>query len=175
MEFFEKLGKKATETFNNAGEKANKLAGDTKLKLKINDCKSKINDLYQEIGKKIYEKYVLDGNLDIKEQIQEELTKISEYTDEIENFEKQRLELCDMKMCIKCKSKINKKSKFCPECGTEQPEEVVQEAEILNEEVKEEAENTSCNEQETNNCEENKAEEVVEEIVQEKNNEGDNN
>ena len=73
MDFFEKLGKKATETFNSAGEKANKIAGDTKLKFKINDCKSKIKDAYQDIGKIVYQKYVLDGTLDVKEEIQNQL------------------------------------------------------------------------------------------------------
>lgn len=133
MDFFEKLGKKATETFNNAGEKANKIAEDTKLKFKINDCKSKIEDLYQDIGKKVYQKYVLDGNLDIKEHIQEELTKISEYTDQIEEFEKERLDLADKKQCVNCKNTIERNAKFCPECGAEQPEESIQEVEVVGE------------------------------------------
>lgn len=149
MEFFEKLGKKASETFNSAGEKANKIAVDTKLKMKINDCKSKINGLYQDIGKKVYQKYVLDGNLDIKEELTEELTNISTLTDEIENYEQQRLELADMKQCENCKNKIEKKAKFCPECGAEQPEEIAQEVEVVDEEVsekeQEKAEETSEN------------------------------
>ena len=122
MEFFEKLGKKATETFNSAAEKTNKIASDTKLKLKINDCKSKINDVYQNIGKIVYEKYVLDGKVEIKEDIEEQLNKISELTDEIEKYEEQRLELNDKKQCISCKNKIDKEAKFCPTCGAEQPQ-----------------------------------------------------
>lgn len=142
MEFFEKLGKKATDTFNSAGEKANKIASDTKLKLKINDCKSKINDIYQNIGKKVYQKYIVDGNLDIKEELTEELAKISELTDEIENYEQQRLELADMKQCNNCKNKIEKRYKFCPECGSEQPEESAQDVEVVDEEVINEEEKT---------------------------------
>ena len=86
MEFFEKLGKKASETFNNAGEKANKIAGETKLKFKINDNKSKIKDIYQEIGKIVYQKFALDGNLEIKDDISEQLTKITELTDVNKNY-----------------------------------------------------------------------------------------
>ena len=134
MEFFEKLGKNATDTFNSAGEKANRFAGKTKLKFKINDNKSKIKDLYQDIGKKVYQKYVLDGNLDIKEEIQEELTKIAGLSDEIEIYENQMLALDDKKQCVNCKNKIEKNVKFCPECGAEQPQEPVQEAEIIQEE-----------------------------------------
>ena len=78
MEFFEKLGKKASETFNSAGEKANKIASETKLKFKINENKSKIKDVYQDIGKIDYQKYVLDGELNIKDEIADQLTKITE-------------------------------------------------------------------------------------------------
>ena len=133
MEFFEKLGKKASETFNSAAEKTNKIASDTKLKIKINDCKGKIDDLYKEIGKKVYEKYVLDGNMDIKDVVNDQLSKITEFAEKIENYEKERLELSDMKQCVNCKNTIEKSAKFCPECGAEQPEIKVHEAEIVTE------------------------------------------
>ena len=157
MEFFEKLGKKASETYKNAAEKTNKIASDTKLKLKINDCKSKINDLYQEIGKKVYQKFVLEGNFEIKEDISEELKNISELTNEIEEYEGQRLELSDMKQCPNCKNKIEKTAKFCPECGVEQPEEPSVEDAVVDEEQKEDkAEEVSED-----------AEEIVVEVIEE--------
>ena len=131
MDFFEKLGKKATETFNSAAEKTNKLASEAKLRIKINDCKSKIKDIYQDIGKVIYQKFVLDGNLEVKEDIEEQLSKISEYTNQIEEYEKQILELTNLKQCENCKNKIDKSAKYCPECGTEQPKEEVHEAEVV--------------------------------------------
>ena len=134
MDFFEKLGKKATETFNNAAEKTNKIASETKIRFKINDCKSKIKDLYQEIGKTVYQKMVLDGEKDIKDDIEEQLTKIVEYTNQIEDYEKQILELADLKQCENCKNKIEKSAKYCPECGAEQPKEEVHEAEVLEDE-----------------------------------------
>ena len=58
MDFFDKLGKKASETYKGAAEKTSKIAKETKLKMAINENKSKINDLYEEIGKKIYENHV---------------------------------------------------------------------------------------------------------------------
>ena len=149
MDFFEKLGKKATETFNSAAEKTNKIACEAKLRIKINDCKSKIKDLYQDIGKVVYQKYVLDGDLEVKEDIQEQLSKIKEYADQIEEYEKQILELTNLKQYENCKTKIDKNAKFCPECGTEQPIEEAQEAEVLE------------NEQDV---EEEEREEVVEDI-----------
>ncbi len=50
MGFFSELGKKTTET-------TGKIAKETKLKLKMNENKGKINDIYEEIGKKVYEKH----------------------------------------------------------------------------------------------------------------------
>lgn len=131
MDFFEKLGKKATETFNSAAEKTNKLANEAKLRIKINDCKSKIKDLYQDIGKIVYQKFVVDGIFETKEDIEEQLSKISEYTNQIEEYEKQILELTNLKQCENCKNKIDKSAKYCPECGTEQPKEEVHEAEVV--------------------------------------------
>ena len=135
MDFFEKLGKKVTETYKVASEKTNKAAAETKIRMKMSDNKSKINDIYKEIGKKVYEKFALDGNLDIKEDIENELNRIKELSEEIVELEKQILDLADKKECINCKAKLEKKAKFCPECGTEQPEivEEVKEAEVVEE------------------------------------------
>ena len=157
MDFFEKLGKKATETFNSAAEKTNKIANEAKLRIKINDCKSKIKDVYQDIGKVVYQKFVLDGQLEVKEDIQEQLSKIKEYTDKIEEYEKQILELTNLKQCENCKNKIEKNAKFCPECGAEQPEEEVHEVEVIEgeDDVKPE------------NLDEDVKEDIAEEVVEE--------
>ena len=157
MDFFEKLGKKATETFNSAAEKTNKIANEAKLRIKINDCKSKIKDVYQDIGKVVYQKFVLDGQLEVKEDIQEQLSKIKEYTDKIEEYEKQILELTNLKQCANCKNKIEKNAKFCPECGAEQPEEEVHEVEVIEgeDDVKPE------------NLDEDVKEDIAEEVVEE--------
>ena len=163
MEFFEKLGKKATETFNSAAEKTNKIASETKIKIRINDCKSKIKDLYQDIGKVVYQKFVLDGKLEVKEDIEEQLSKISELTNQIEEYEKQILDLSDMKQCVNCKNKIDKNAKFCPECGAEQPEEVVHEVEVV--ENEEETVNPENNEEKVAD----EAENTVEDAVEDKN------
>lgn len=154
MEFFEKLGKKASETYKSAAEKTNKLASETKLKLKISDNKSKIKDIYTEIGKKVYQKYTLDGNLCIKDDIKEELERIDELSNEIKEFERQKLELSDIKQCANCKNEIDVSAKFCPNCGAEQPEikepeaqevEVVEEENCCSNKDAECKENAECN------------------------------
>ena len=119
MEFFEKLGKKASETYKTAAEKTNKIAGDTKLKVKIYDNKSKIDDLYTEIGKKVYQKYKQNGSIEIKDDIKTELEDIDKLTEEITKYESERLDLSDMVECPECKNKVDKEAKFCPICGAE--------------------------------------------------------
>ena len=131
MDFWDKLTKKASETYKGASEKTNKIAKETKLKMKMNDNKSKIEDLYLEIGKKVYQKHVADTELiNIKDDIREECEKIDQLGIEIENAEKEIWDLKDNKQCPNCKSKINKSDIFCPVCGTRQQDQKVYEVEV---------------------------------------------
>lgn len=127
MEFLDKLTKKATETYKGAAEKTGKIAKEAKLKMKINDNKSKINDLYQEIGKKVYQKHTANEELCIKKDLEEECAKIDILSAEIDTYHKEILNLSDVKACINCKETIDKEAKFCPKCGTEQPVEEITE------------------------------------------------
>ena len=127
MEFFDKITKKATETYKGAAEKTGKIAKEAKLKLKINENKSKINDLYQEIGKKVYQKHTANEELCIKKDLEEECAKIDILSSEIETYKKEILNLSDVKVCVNCKEPMDKDARFCPKCGTEQPEEVTEE------------------------------------------------
>lgn len=127
MEFFDKITKKATETYKGAAEKTGKIAKEAKLKLKINENKSKINDLYQEIGKKVYQKHTANEELCIKKDLEEECAKIDILSSEIETYHKEILNLSDVKVCVNCKEPMDKDARFCPKCGTEQPEEVTEE------------------------------------------------
>lgn len=147
MEFLDKLTKKASETYKGAAEKTSKLAKEAKLKLKINDNKSKINDLYQEIGKKVYQKHVAEENINIKEELEEECTKIDILSSEIDTYHKEILELSDLKVCIKCKEPLEKSAKFCSKCGVEQPE--IEEDVAMEVEVVEENNDEEQNEEET--------------------------
>lgn len=141
MEFFDKLTKKASETYKGAAEKTSKLAKEAKLKLKINENKSKIKDLYEEIGKKVYQKHTASEDLCIKKDLEEECAKIDILSAEVEKYHKEILELSNLKNCIKCKEPMDKDAKFCPKCGEEQP--VVEEAPAMEVEVVDENSNTS--------------------------------
>ena len=48
------LGKKASAAYDATAEKTSKIAKEAKLRMKINEDKSEINNIYKEIGKKVY-------------------------------------------------------------------------------------------------------------------------
>lgn len=165
MEFFDKLTKKASETYKGAAEKTGKIAKEAKLKLKISDNKSKINDLYQEIGKKVYQKHTAKEELCIKKDLEEECAKIDILSSEIDTYHKEILNLSDMKVCAECKEPMDKNAKFCPKCGKEQPEVKDVEQEAMEVEVI--GNNTENHQDEENSQEEDGKEETKTEVVQE--------
>lgn len=142
MDFFDKLGKKASEAYKITADKTGKIAKETKLKLKMNELKSQISDLYEEIGKKVYEKHIREEEYDIKGELEELCTKIDVISDEIETMLQECLELKDKKQCPKCHTKIEKDDKFCPECGVKQEIQTVKEVEVV--EKSQETKNEAC-------------------------------
>ena len=69
MGFVNDLGKKTTET-------TTKIAREAKLKMKITENKGKIKDLYEELGRKVYENHVREESIDINEFINDDCSKI---------------------------------------------------------------------------------------------------
>lgn len=117
MGFFSDLGKKTTET-------TGKIARETKLKLKINENKGKIEDIYEEIGKKVYEKHIREVNIDINVDLADECGRIDTLAKEIEDAKLEILKLNQKKLCSKCSAEIENGAMFCPKCGEKQnPEE----------------------------------------------------
>lgn len=131
MDFFDRLSKKAKETYKGASKKTGELAKEAKLRMKMNENKSEINDLYQEIGKKVYEKHTLSEEINIKVDLEEECTKIDVLSAEIERCLNQIRELKDKKQCPKCFNEIDLDAKFCNHCGARQEDVGVNEAEVV--------------------------------------------
>ena len=117
MDFFDKLGKKASEKYKGDAEKKRKIAKEAKMKMSINENKAKISEIYEEIGKKVYENHVREEKLDLENFLKEECIKIDVLADEIEDYRKDILELKDKKQCKKCFKEIELNVKFCPNCG----------------------------------------------------------
>lgn len=147
MDFFDKIGKKASETYKVTAEKTGKLAKEAKLRIKMNEDKAEINDLYKQIGKKVYEKHVIDDVINIKEELEEECTKIDVLSQEIENMLKEILTLKDRKQCSNCFEQIEKEAIYCPKCGTKQ-ENAVDINDVVNEKSNDESSKESDEEQE---------------------------
>ena len=166
MECYDKLGKKTSEANKTTVDKTGKLAKETKIKFKMSDLKSQINDIYQEIGKIVYEKHVKKEEISMNE-LEEQCTKIDVLSDEIEDLQKQTLELRDKKLCTNCFKEIEKNAKFCPSCGAVQEEEEAKEVEVL--------EDVETNEVEEDEQIDNQIEIDEVESQEESNNEDNNN
>lgn len=145
MEFFDKLGKKASEAYKMTADKTGKIAKETKMKFRIGELKSQINDLYEEIGKTVYESHVKKEEISIQNDLEEQCTKIDVLSDEIESLLKQCLELKDKKQCQKCFKEIEKDAKFCPSCGAKQEE--AEDDELIENQINIEEVETSSNEE----------------------------
>lgn len=169
MDFFNKLSKKAKETYAGASKKTSELAKEAKLRMKMNENKSEINDLYQEIGKKVYEKHTLSESIDIKVDLEEECTKIDILSAEIETYLNQIRALKNKKQCPSCYNEIELDAKFCNHCGAKQKEEEAREVEI----VADYEEKVSKDDSEVKP--EQQVEEITEEQEQEKIDETENN
>ena len=116
MGFFSDIGKKTSET-------TSKIARETKLKMKINENKGKINDIYKEIGEKVYSKHVREENLDIKTDLNEQCSKLDTLCKEIEEARLEILKLNQKKLCQNCSAEIESNAQFCPKCGQKQNKE----------------------------------------------------
>lgn len=145
MGFFDNLGKKASAAYDATAEKTSKIAKEAKLRMKMNENKSEINNIYKEIGKKVYEKHVANENIDIKTELEEECTKIDVLSAEIETCLKSILELKEKKQCEQCHTEIDLDATFCPKCGAKQPEIEVKEAEVVGVDVENDDNNDNNN------------------------------
>lgn len=133
MEFFDKLSQKASETYKYTSERTSKLAKEAKIKMQINKNKSKIEDIYKEIGKKVYMHHIKDEDIDIESVLEEYCIQIDQICDEVEDDRKELLTLKDKKQCMNCYDEIEINCNYCPNCGYEQVENECQNKEVKNE------------------------------------------
>ena len=137
MEILEKIGDAASKTYKFTAEKTSKFARETKLKMQISECKRKIEDIYLEIGKAVYEKTVVDEEIR-KEDLKEKCNEIDALSGKIVECKNEILTLKERKQCQNCYEEIELTAKFCPNCGFQQPE----------------IEKEECASKETESCEE---------------------
>ena len=127
MEFFNKIGDIASKTYKNASQKTGEIAKEAKIRMKMNENKGKIKDLYEEIGKIVYQKYINGAEVKIEEDLNTYCSQIDELSKEIEKSQEEVLTLKNKRICENCYAEIDLKAKYCPHCGFEQTEKMVEE------------------------------------------------
>ena len=126
MEFLNKLGDIANKTYQKTTQKTGEIAKEAKTKMKMNENKSKIKDLYEEIGKIIYQKHIHGEEVKIEEDLNAYCNQIDDLSKEIEKYQEEILNLKNKRICENCYAEIELSSKYCPHCGFEQQEEKVE-------------------------------------------------
>ena len=151
MDFLNKLGKKASETYQVTKEKASNLSEELKIRGKISELKDKVSKKYSEIGEIVYNE-IKDGKDVSKEEIMEKCEEISKHKDDIEKIQADILALKKVIKCANCGEELDLGDTFCYKCGTKQPE--IEKVEIKEEPTNaKEAEVTEINNVENNDGE----------------------
>ncbi|MCI8620713.1 MAG: hypothetical protein HFJ50_02615 [Clostridia bacterium] len=132
MEIFEKIGDAASKTYKYTAEKTSKIAKETKMKIKINEYKHEIEEIYQEIGETVYRKFIVDEEIE-EDILKEKCASIDCLTDKIVECKNAILKLKEKRQCKNCYEEIEIIANYCPNCGFEQE----QVEEIKNEENEE--------------------------------------
>lgn len=124
MDWMNEIGKKTSQVCQDTVNKTSKLAKEAKQKMKMAGYKSQIEDLYEEIGRKVYENHIREEKQDLLELTLEECVEIDKLASQIEETRKIILALREKKQCPQCFMEIAASYRFCPNCGTLQQEEV---------------------------------------------------
>lgn len=116
MAFFDNMGKKIGEAAQAAAKKSGELVEVTKLNVNINSEEDKMQKLYNQIGKKVYDKYSETGAADAD--FVEDCESIKVHDQNVKNLKEKILEVKSMKQCVGCGSELEKNQIFCSKCGT---------------------------------------------------------
>ena len=96
-------------------EKTNNIVNQTKLKFSISETKSKIKDIYTEIGKSVYENYKSTG--EVIDDMEEKFGKIDAMTEEVNELKEQLYQLKENVKCPKCGAYNHSDDVYCSKCG----------------------------------------------------------
>ena len=125
MEFMKKVeeiskivGKTATDTYNTVADKSGKLIQDAKLKISVSDKETDIEEIYENMGKTVYDSY--KAGEDVGKVFTKESKKIDKIKSEILEMNKKLLYNKGLRECEKCFETIPLESTFCKNCGVKQ-------------------------------------------------------
>lgn len=106
------------ESADEALKKSKQLLEYSDLSLSIASCDKAINEIYMEIGKKIYKMY--KNSEDNNKKVMQYCEEIKELEEERKKIKKKILKLKSKKECKVCGVLIDKKAQFCDKCGNRQ-------------------------------------------------------
>jgi len=112
MSFIDDL-KKATK---NLAQKTGDVVEISKLNLSIAQEKEKVETLFSEIGKAVYEQYKAGKDLGFGDKCE----VIAEHERKIEEYRQKIMEIKKVRKCSSCGAEIEVNALFCPHCGTKQ-------------------------------------------------------
>lgn len=113
----EKISETARNMYQTAVKATGKLAREIKLKTQMSENKRKIQEIYEDIGKTIYEKYLLKEEINPDVDLLNPCARIDTLADEIDTFRMELLKLKDLKQCPECHYEIYYDFHYCPNCG----------------------------------------------------------
>ena len=129
MAFFGQISKKLGDVGQNVSQQAKNFAEITRINGKISDNKQQISKLYENVGRKYYEKHKDDPDADESEV----LSQIAGLYAEIEEYESKIISIKGTVRCPKCGADVAIGSTFCNVCGEKMvnPGEQTVERELL--------------------------------------------
>jgi rRNA maturation endonuclease Nob1 len=116
MAFLENLGKKVGEAAQAAAKKSNEIVETTKLNSNINSEEDKIQKLYVQLGKAVYERFTQSGAAE--DYALEACQAIVEHQKNITALREKIAEIKGIKSCINCGAEMERNQVFCAKCGT---------------------------------------------------------
>lgn len=116
MAFLENLGKKVGEAAQAAAKKSNEIVETTKLNSNINSEEDKIQKLYVQLGKAVYERFTQTGTAE--DYAQEACQAITAHQENIAALREKIAEIKGIKSCINCGAEMERSQVFCSKCGT---------------------------------------------------------
>ena len=117
-EISKKVGDTATNTYNTVADKSGKLIEETKLRIAISDKETDIDEIYEEMGKAVYNAY--KSGEDVGKEFTKQSKKIDKLNEEINEMNKKILYNKNLRKCESCGETISLESKFCTNCGEKQ-------------------------------------------------------
>lgn len=113
-----KIGETAAKTYKYAAKATEKITTQIKLKAQMAENKTEIKEIYENIGKKVYEKYLLKE--EIKTDFIDDCSMIDALANEVEEIRMELLNIRNLKQCSNCHYEIGLDYHYCPNCGKEQ-------------------------------------------------------